>query len=208
MSDLLAGATTEYLGLDDYVSDFYRASAELDRPIWKSERAQVFREPGNPSWEAFVEGRWADAVELAGAGFTELETYFTELDGRGCPFHRVRVVEIPPTPYLRWALHVVRNRARAGERVRVITSQSIAQIESGLGRLPELVLLGSKAGYVVDYSEDGTARGAYRFTDGAAIERCTRVLSDLYVQGEDIEQFFHREIASSEPPADRLRWNA
>ena len=147
-------------------------------------------------------------MELAGAGFAELEAYFAELDRHGCPFHRVRVVEIPPTPYLRWALHVIRNRARAGERVRVITSESIAQIESELGRLPELVLLGRKAGYVVDYSDDGTARGAYRFSDGAAIERCTRLLSDLYDQGEDIEQFFDREIASLEPPVDRLRGHA
>ena len=197
----LAGAATSYLDLDHYVADFYRVSAELDRPIWKSERAQVFREPGNPSWEAFVEGRWADAVELAGAGFAELEAYFAELDGRGCPFYRVRVVEIPPTPYLRWALHVIRNRARAGERVRVVTSESIAHTESKHGRLPELVLLGSKAGYVVDYSEDGTARGAYRFTDGAVIERCTRLLSDLYDQGEDIEQFFDREIVPRVQPS-------
>ena len=208
MFDLLAGATTEHLGLDDYVSDFYRVSAGLDGPIWKSERAQVFREPGNPSWEAFAEGRWADAVELAGAGLTELEAYFTELNGRGCPFYRVRVVEMPPAPYLRWALHVIRNRARAGERVRVITAESIAHTESEHGRLPELVFLGSKAGYVVDYSEDGTARGAYRFTDGAAIERCTRVLSDLYEQGEDIEQFFDREIVPLEPPVDHLQANA
>jgi len=111
------------------------------------------------------------------------------------------VAEMPPTPYLRWALHVIQARARAGERVRVITSDAIAPTESRHGRLPELVLLGSRVGYVVDYSSDGTARGAHRFTDISAIERCTRLLSNLYDQGEDIEQFFSREIAVLPPVA-------
>lgn len=201
MPDLLAGVSTEYLGLDDYVEDFYRASADLDGPIWKSERAQVFSEPGNPSWEAFASGRWDEAVDLAGAGSAELKAYFADLDARGCPFYRVRVAELPPTPYLQWEMHVIRTRALAGERIRVVTPDLLAPVESRHGRLPELVILGTRAGYLVDYSGDGVATGAHRFTDGQAMDRCIRLLTDLYARGEDLAAFFDREIAPLPPPS-------
>lgn len=205
MPDLLAGVTTEYLGLDGYVEDFYRVSADLDGPIWKSERAQTFSESGNPSWEAFAEGRWDEAVDLAGAGSAELKGYFADLDTRGCSFHRVRVVELPPTPYLRWETHVIRTRALAGERVRVVITQLLASVESRYGRLPELVILGTRAGHLVDYSVDGVATGAHRFTDRQAMDRCVRLLTDLYARGEDLVAFFDREIAPLGPSRDRPR---
>lgn len=200
MPDVLAGAITEYLSLDNYIEDFYEVSVNLDGPIWKCERGQTFCEPGNPSWEAFAGRRWGDAVRLAASGSAELKDYFSDLDARACPFYRVRVAEFPLTPYFQWEAYVLRTRSQAGERIRFATYELVDPVEAREGRLPELVILGNRVGYAVDYSTDGTPQGAHRFTDGTAIARCVWLLSDLYDRAEDFEEFFQREVANLPQP--------
>jgi hypothetical protein len=206
MPDALSHVPTQYLALDDYVADFYVTSERLDGPLWKVERAQTFREPGSSSWEAFDAGRWLDALELACKPDDNLTHYFQELASRGTEFRRVRIVEFPVTPYLQWALHVIRTRVDAGERVRVVSAAHLESLEADVGRIPELVLIGSQAGYAVDYDGDGTPRGAQKFVDRQAITEWTNAISDLYERGEDFMEFFDREIAPLPPPphADRV----
>ncbi|MBT8223915.1 MAG: hypothetical protein HKP61_01105 [Dactylosporangium sp.] len=200
MPDLLAGVPTTYLDLDGYLADYERAAAALDGTIWKAERAQVFQEPENPSWEAFRAGDWATAIALAEQGSTELTAYFDDLHASGFGLCRVRIVERPLTAYLQWALHVVRLRAQAGERVRVVLAEDLGSLEAEVGRIPELLIMGRRVGYVVDYGENGIARGARRFDDPAVIDRCTALLADLHARGEDLEPFFQREVATLPPP--------
>lgn len=190
MSGLLDGVVTRYLPLDDYIADYTAVSDGLTGDIWKLERAQFFREPGNPSWEAFEAGRWRDAIDLAAADEPELTDHFASLADRGSHFFRVRAVETPLTDYLLWELHVLRVRASAGEKIRVVLPALLTSAEE-----IELVLLGDVAGYAVDYRDDGTARGAAKFVDRGAIARCTAAIRDIYGRGEDLERFFAREVA-------------
>lgn len=205
MPDLLHGVATVALDLEEYLADYQQAAGTLEGTIWKAERAQTFQEPGNPSWEAFQRGDWADALALAERGREELTAYFDDLRSCGSRLCRVRIVERPITAYLQWALHVVRLRAKAGEQVRVVIADDIATLEADLGPVPELLIMGRRVGYVVDYDDDGVARGAHRFDDPAAIGRCTDLLTDLYGRGEDLERFFQREIASLPPRVSPLR---
>jgi hypothetical protein len=205
MPDLLHGVATAALDLEAYLADYQQAAGTLKGTIWKAERAQVFQEPGNPSWEAFHCGNWAEALALAEQGRAELTTYFDGLHACGSRLCRVRIVERPITSYLRWALHVVRLRAQAGEQVRIVMADDITTLEADLGRVPELLIMGRRVGYVVDYGDDGVARGAHRFDDPAAIGRCTELLTELYGRGEDLEPFFQREIASLPPRVSQSR---
>jgi hypothetical protein len=194
MRSLLFGVSTTYLALDEYVADFGAVSEKLAEPIWKLERLQSFREPGNRSWEAFVAGRWGESLQLAEKDRSALREYFASLGAQGSGFFRVRVVTRPLTPYLQWALHVIRVRLLAGEHIRVVSLDTIAPVEVEHGQLPELVLLGSRAGYAVDYGEDGTPQGAFKFTERDAIDECRLLLSRWYEAGEDLEVFFDREV--------------
>ena len=202
MPPLLDAVPTRYLPLDDYIADYNTISGSLDGDIWKSERAQSFREPGNPSWEAFVAGRWDDAVASAAESLPELIDYFAGLAGQGSRFYRVRAVEFPLTAYLHWELYVLRVRAQAGERIRIALPRVTASAESLHGTIPELVILGHAAGYVVDYGADGTPRGAEKFVDADAILRCRAVLQKIYDESADFEQFFVSEV---EPLGEPIR---
>ncbi len=65
MRKLLARPAGVYLGLDQYDADFYQEVERIREPVLKTERIQTFQEPGSPSGEAFVEGRWQDALDIA-----------------------------------------------------------------------------------------------------------------------------------------------
>jgi hypothetical protein len=197
---LVDAAKTTYLPLDDYIEDYTAVSVNLEGDIWKSERAQFFQEPGNQSWEAYVAGRWEEALQASTSELTQLRDYFSQLAGRGSQFYRVRVVELPLSSYLRWELHVLRVRLRAGERIRIALPGVAGPVERQHGILPELVLLGDAAGYIVDYGDDGIAKGAAKFDDPALIGRCRSALSDLYEQSEDFEEFFAREVIPTGQP--------
>ncbi|MGV9537913.1 DUF6879 family protein [Streptosporangium sandarakinum] len=73
--------------------------------------------------------------------------------------HRLRVVERPYTPYLRWELQFLRLRAEAGERLRVLDSGALGDGRD-LHRLLELVILGSSVMYRVLYDGSGTLSAA------------------------------------------------
>ncbi|GAA2574936.1 hypothetical protein GCM10010435_58410 [Winogradskya consettensis] len=203
MSPLLDAVVTEYLPLEEYIADFTVVSADLAGDIWKSERAQHFREPGNKSWEAFVAGRWDEALEIAEADLPKLEAYFADLAQRRSRFFRVRAVESPVSEYLRWELHVLRVRAQAGERIRIADPAVTDLTEAKYGTVPELLILGDAAGYVVDYGGDGAPRGAAKFAQPAAIARCRAALQDMYDSSEEFEEFFTREVAPTSEYGDR-----
>lgn len=197
---ILSQVSGEYLPLDDYVADFNQMADQLTEPIWKLERLQSFREPGTPSWEAFIEGRWDESLALFARLEDELREYYNGLTAHGVSCHRVRVVEPPLTPYLQWELRVLAVRARAGELPRVVLGEAVSDLESRYGRLPELVIFGATVGYVVDYDADGVARGADRFTDADALECCRSMIVELYERGENLRSFVHREVVSLPPP--------
>ncbi|NMO55138.1 hypothetical protein HH310_28625 [Actinoplanes sp. TBRC 11911] len=191
---LVDAAKTTYLPLDDYIEDFTTVSANLVGDIWKSERAQHFQEPGNRSWEAYIAGRWEEALQASTSELTELKQYFSQLERRGTQFYRIRVVELPLSSYLRWELHILRVRLLAGERIRIAPPPITDRAEQQYGMIPELVLLGDTAGYIVDYSDDGVAKGAAKFDDPLLIGRCRAALAEMYEHSEEFEQFFAREV--------------
>ncbi len=131
MRNLLARLAGVYLGLDQYDADFYQEVERIREPVLKTERIQTFQEPGSPSWEAFVEGRWQDALDIAALPNQELNQFLHHLTEIGSGLHRLRVAELPLTPYLQWELHFLLHRARAGEDIEVLPAGQIRELETG-----------------------------------------------------------------------------
>lgn len=52
------------LDQETYLRDYWAEYERIGDHFWKLERIQTFREPGDPSWEAFVDGDWPRALEL------------------------------------------------------------------------------------------------------------------------------------------------
>src|SRR5690606_32804702 len=103
----------------------------------------------------------------------------TEEEGRGNPFHRVRVVKEPLTPYLQWELRYLRLQAECGRPVRVLGHEAVLPLEPA-GLLPEVVVLGGRVLYQVVYTDEGLSDGAIRFTDPEIVRRWEGFIEELY----------------------------
>ncbi|RCG32306.1 hypothetical protein DQ384_07355 [Sphaerisporangium album] len=195
MRDILESHSGERLTLEAYLADFnehFWAIREHD--FWKLERRQTFQEPGDESWEAFSAGDSRKALQLLEDRRGDLQDYYHRITGAGFRTWRVRVIEEPITPYLRWELHLLRLRHAYGGSVRVIGPGVVQEMESG-NQLPELVTLGATVMYEVLYDEHGIITGGVRYADHGLITKCREIIRELYAAGEDLEDFFVRNHA-------------
>jgi hypothetical protein len=179
---------------DDSDRDFARA-----REFWKLERGQIFAEPGNASWEAFARGDWSESLRLI-EGFREgMARYHRAAAAAGTNTYRIRIVSLPPTPYIQWELHVLRLRDETGGLTRVLLDTEVAGLEDQ-GPLPDIQTMDRDVMYQPVYDVNGVAEYGVRYTDKALVSRCRDFIADLYARGEPIADFFRREIAPLPPP--------
>jgi hypothetical protein len=199
MREFLDRASSERL-TDAYWDQFDRDFWRVGKPgSWKLERLQTFQEPDDESWIALSKGDWPEALRLIEARQTDLEREYRKIADTGFQVYRVRVADRPITPYLQWEFHCFKYRQQAGENIRVISSDKIAQFEKS-GIFPEIVTLGTGVMYEIWYDDTGTQKGGIRFTDQTLISQCQKVIQDLYTIAEELDDFFEREIAVLEPP--------
>lgn len=192
------------LDLDGYNRDFAEHWEQIQDVFWKLERIQTFREPGEPSWEAWISGGWDEALAVMDADRAALSDEYLADVASGMEFRRLRIVEFPVSHYLQWELHALRIRAAQGEQIRVLDAAKCGHLEAR-APLPELTILGIRAMYEILYDDTGTLCGGRRLTDPDVIRACRSELTDLYQQAEDFASFFQREIAPLPAPVpDRV----
>lgn len=199
---MLDGASGERLDLSAYLADFQeRFDAALQ--FWKLERGQVFEEPRSESWKAFRRGDWEESLRLMDGlrpGFTD---YRRRNDARGMSSRRVRVAELPLTPFMQWELRYLLLRdEHAGHLTRIVQARDVAALEAG-GTLPEIGVLDGAVVYDVIYEPEGPADHAIRYDDAALAGRCRDLIAGLYEQGEPISDFYRREIEPLPAPQGR-----
>jgi hypothetical protein len=152
-----------------------------------------------PSWHAFLRGEWEESLRLAEELRPDLEREYRDDAAHGIRTRWIKIVELPLTPYLRWAVHPLRVRAQAGENLRVVPADKVARYETR-GSLPDMVTLGTGVMYEVLYDDQGAPTGAVRNEDRPTVIGCQRLISDLHTIGEDFESFYQREVAQLPPP--------
>jgi hypothetical protein len=194
-------APSQRLDAPGYVADFdkrfWRITGE---GFWKLECLQNYLEPGFASWEAFRRGDWESSLRLIEDSRPELNRYYERVAAAGFAMHRARVVQEPVTPYTQWELQVLKARAESGEEISVITADQLEDTLVPYSDLPDLVVLGSEAAYLVLYTQAGSPDGAFLFTDAALIAAARDFISSLCQVGEDIQSYFDRNISGLRAP--------
>lgn len=199
MHSVLDGSAGHRLSLDAYLKDFDREFWAVRAPgFWKLERQQSFKEPGYGSWEAFDNGDWDGSLRLLDEQRDDFREYYRRIAAHGFATRRVRVIEEPMTPYLKWELHVLRLRHQFGGRTRVVRPDQIRSFEKG-ETLPEIYTLGTDLMYQAIYDERGILEGAVRYADRDLVTRCRNLIETLYAVGEDLDSFFERNADELEP---------
>ncbi|MFI5959774.1 DUF6879 family protein [Cryptosporangium sp. NPDC051539] len=197
MRELLDQAGGTHLTSAEYRADFGdRFWKAGPAGFWKVERRQTFQEPRDESWRAFNAGNWPTSLRLIEEQRHDLEAEGRRMAEEKLGAFRIRVVDLPLTPYLYWELHLLRLVAESADQVRVVGPEIAQPFEP----LPELVLLGADVTYEVLYDDDGIAAGAVRYIDQELTAACRRSLHRMFAAGEDVRTFFEREVAPLPPP--------
>ncbi|WP_225850270.1 DUF6879 family protein [Streptomyces sp. HPF1205] len=204
MLDLRIPPLPAHLGepLDDdaYVADFRaRRKAIRDGDSWKLERLQHFEEEGSPRRDALRRGDWQQALRLIEAGREDARKAAEDDRRHGSPFHRLRVVEEPLTPYVQWELHWLHMRAQAGHPTRVLPAKDVAAAEADR-LLPEIVVLDDRTLYEILYTAAGAYESTRRFTDPEIVGPWAAYVRKVYATAEDIGTYFERAVAPLPPP--------
>lgn len=202
MSELTTVFPGTKLAPDEYLEDFDREFWRDNSGVnWKLERRQEFIEANNESWEASRRNDWARSLDLLEKRRPKLADYERKVADSGIEVRRARVVEQPISSYLLWELSSLHVRYQVGGRIRVIGPEHVEPFEAGGATLPELFLLARPIAYQVLYDEQGALAGAVKCVVPDEVEHWRAFVADLYDRGEELDAFFHREVARRLPSA-------
>ena len=198
MLDRIPELPATFLPPEEYAPDATGRFANIEDFFWKLERRQTFQEEEDASYRAFMRGDWDEALRIEDESLGALRDRFKKARFE---HRRIRVVELPVTPYLQWEMQALRVRFDAGERIGVLDVANKAIRDRERNRiLPEVIIVGTEALYEVGYDQAGVHNGARRIFDQQVISACRAEMTVLWGKAEDFTTFFAREIAPLPPP--------
>ncbi|MGE7385822.1 DUF6879 family protein [Streptomyces sp. NPDC004126] len=206
MHDLRAPALPatrgEALDADAYAEELLERRASVrNGESWRLERLQHFEEAGNPARDALRRGDWREVLRLIEAERTTARRAADDDSRTGSPFRRLRVVEQPLSPYLRWQLHWLHMRAEAGHQTRVLSAEEFSFAEAaGGGRLPEIVIVDGRVLYELLHTPAGVHTGSRRYEDPAVVRPWEVYVKRAYAMAEDLRNYFTHSVAHLPPP--------
>lgn len=201
MPNIFDDSSSEYLTFDVYMDDVDERRLQLGagHDSWKLERQQYFSDPTDPPWVAFSQGKWEESIRLMENARPLFSKECQEAAAHGVTLYRVRVIEEPIAPYVQWELHYLRLGTSAGEKIRVVDAERVKQFEED-GLLPDVLTAGVDTVYRILYTNEGVPEAARRLINSEVAKRCIEFIQGLYADGEDMDTYFDRRIASLPPP--------
>ena len=145
---------------DQLWPEFKRLWDQIGQRFFKVERLQAYAEPGDPSYEAFLRGDMESAVahlEERIGGEAEL---FLDMCRRHFQYVRLRMVELPLTPYLRYEFKSYPIGARYGQRVVVLNLED-GDNRATFSDVGELMVFDDFACMIHDYDAEGLMKGTW-----------------------------------------------
>ena len=175
-------------------------TSQVNGPVWKLERSQVFAEAADdPAWAAFMSGDWDKSLALFESERADIRAEADKYAQQASQLRRLRIVDRPVSAYLQWELQSLRIVDECGMPVRVLDVSQVRYLESD-GPLPEVVILGDQVLYDVQYDSQWSACGARRITDRDVIQQAAAEMGGLWAKAEPLAAYFAREIAQLPPP--------
>lgn len=181
-----------YCSPGELYQEFHQAWFKLAERFFKLERLQTYEERGNPSYEAFEQGNWEEALRLAKQQAQEADPLTDFALQHGIQMVRVHILEPPISDYLWWEFHTYVGSALRGERILVASSSEVKDIDEAY-QLSDFLLFDRSVSFVHDYANDGVLRGAWKTTDSNFLQSCASAAEALVLRSEPFQAFCAHE---------------
>jgi hypothetical protein len=164
-----------YRNASDFFSNFPSAWKKVEKQVLKLETRQVYREPGNISFDSLEKGDFNEAVNLISeARKGDIELY-QSLAAREVIFTRCRPIELPLSDYLKWEIECYKFNIKYGEQIYVSEKNEIYEQYA----LHDFMVFDSEVAFIHDYNEKGEIRGGWMTTDKNVISNLTKLFSSI-----------------------------
>jgi Family of unknown function (DUF6879) len=150
----------------DFFGKFPDAWANVKFQTVKLETRQVYREPGNESYEAFESGDFTKAVRLLEKSrLVDVELY-ASLEKRGVDFIRCRPIVYPLSDYLKWEMECYKFNAKHGELI--YFSEDLRPFDDMA--FHDFMVFDREVALVHDYDDRGEIKGGWIVESPEAID--------------------------------------
>lgn len=176
------------LGLEEFGMCFADAWAALESRFLKLECWQAYVEAeGAGSQEAFNRDDVSTAHELLRREAETDRPLYDEVRQRGISYARVRLVQEPLTPYLKYELMSYRIRAAMGENIEVVRFDPAVRLPNE--QYFDFLLFDQRTALIHDYGEDGRQSGGWLIKNTNVIVRLAETTAALRRTAMPLEEF-------------------
>lgn len=139
----------------------------LEQRFLKIESLQHYREEEDPAYGAFRAGNMERAVEFVKKRIYSQKPMYESAKKKGVKFVRIRIVERPIDPYLRYEFASYRFSSDLGEQILVVEGDSIENHKKP--QIRDMLIFDDKHLLVHDYDNCGILRGGWECSDGRIV---------------------------------------
>jgi hypothetical protein len=131
---------------DEFRTTFREEWASISEHFFKCEAYQYYTQPGDPSFEALVEGKLYKAARLISEQLVANQSMYDDARSRGIHLIRVRAVTHPLSYYLHYEFMSYLTSQRLGEEIRIADLDAVREVEIG-----DFLLFDDRVALVHDY---------------------------------------------------------
>lgn len=171
------------------VSQFFQAFDDLWEEargqIIKLETRQTYREPGNASYEAMLNGNFELARKLLPEIRKEDEELYESLRKKKVDFIRCRPVIRPLSEYLKWEMECYKLNEEKGERIYFTEYGELFDRYA----LHDFMVFDRFGAMIHDYDDSGEIRGGWAIRDTEKIDFLIMLFSVIKASSVDYSRF-------------------
>jgi hypothetical protein len=176
-------------GAKAFFSLFPSAWKSVEREVWKLEGRQVYKEPGNPSWELLSKGDLEGAMQLIPATRQADVPLYDSLAERSVRFLRLRPVVFPLSNYLQWELGSYAFNEEHGESIYFL-EQPTDIFDNFVCH--DFMVFDTQRAFIHDYDADGLIQGGWELTTTEGVSALRELYKALLDQAEPYRAFLER----------------
>jgi len=179
----------------EFLKEAHSAWNKLSGRFFKLEELQSFAEPGDPSFEAYRRGDRIAAARLIKSRVAKQGIMYGSALSRGVKLLRVRIVDLPITPYLSYEWPAYHVNATIGETILVPEPALISDLRHDR-RMKDFLLFDDFLVLLLHYDSAGVFVGATPITDSERVQEYKEFSESLLPKSMPFTEFekLHPEL--------------
>jgi Family of unknown function (DUF6879) len=182
------------LSLDEFAAEFAGAWSRLTSRFFKLECWQSYQElDSNKSLAAYNAGDLDETANLLQREAEADRPLYDSVRARGVTYARIRLVQLPLTPYLKYEIINYRIRREMGEWIEIVKIPSDVPLPNA--QFFDFLLFDEQAALIHDYGDDGRQIGGWATRRPEVLRTLAEKAVGLRRQASSLAEFLKSPVS-------------